>query len=98
MPELLAAALAFPTVIYTILLVVVVVYWLFVVLGALDIDMLDIGDADGLLEGGTEGGAEALAEGAVEGLADGAFEGAGEALDGALTIAAVEHGERLERL
>lgn len=80
MAELLAAALAFPTVVYTILLVVVVVYWLFVVLGALDIDMLDIGDADGMLEGG--------ADGAAEGIADGAFEGAGDALDGAMDGAA----------
>lgn len=88
MPELLAAALAFPTVIYTILLVVIVVYWSFVVLGALDIDMLDIGDADGMLEGG--------ADGAAEGIADGAFEGAGEALDGALDGAADGAAEALD--
>lgn len=88
MAELLAAALAFPTVVYTILLVVVVVYWLFVVLGALDIDMLDIGDADGMLEGG--------ADGAAEGLADGAFEGAGEALDGAADGLADGAGDALD--
>ncbi len=44
MTEFLTAILAFPTVIFTILLGVVVVYWLFVLLGALDINLL--GDAD----------------------------------------------------
>jgi hypothetical protein len=45
--EFLTAILAFPTVIYTILLGVVVVYWLFVLLGALDIDLLGDADLDG---------------------------------------------------
>ncbi|HBL31463.1 MAG TPA: hypothetical protein DD490_31955, partial [Acidobacteria bacterium] len=51
MSEFLNAILAFPTVIYTILLGVVVGYWLFVLLGALDINLL--GDAD--LDGGGHG-------------------------------------------
>jgi len=88
MPELLAAALAFPTVVYTILLVVIVVYWSFVVLGALDIDMLDIGDADGMLEGGADGAAEGIADGALDGAADGAAEALDGALDGAADGAA----------
>lgn len=87
MTELLAAALAFPTVVYTILLVVVVVYWLFVVLGALDIDILDVGDADGVLEGGADGAAEGAAE-ALDGAIDGAADGAAEAIDGAVDGAA----------
>lgn len=47
MTEFLNAILAFPTVIFTILLGVVVVYWLFVLLGALDIDLLGDADLDG---------------------------------------------------
>ena len=45
--ELLSAAVAFPTVIYTALLGVVLLYWLFVILGALDIDIAGHGDVDG---------------------------------------------------
>jgi hypothetical protein len=45
--EFLNAILAFPTVVYTILLGVVVAYWLFVLLGALDIDLLGDADLDG---------------------------------------------------
>ena len=45
MTELLDAILVFPTVIFTILLGVAAAYWLFVMLGALDLDVLD-GDFD----------------------------------------------------
>ena len=45
MTEFLDAILAFPTVLFTILLGVVTAYWLFVMLGALDVDLL--GDVDG---------------------------------------------------
>lgn len=45
MTEFLNAILAFPTVLLTIPLGVMAVYWLFVLLGALDINLL--GDADG---------------------------------------------------
>jgi hypothetical protein len=41
--EFLAAILAFPTVVLTILLGVVIAYWLFVLLGALDINILGHG-------------------------------------------------------
>lgn len=47
MSEFLNAILAFPTVLYTILLGVVVLYWLFVILGALDINLLGDADLDG---------------------------------------------------
>lgn len=43
MTEFLAAILAFPTVVFTILLGVVIAYWLFVLLGALDINILGHG-------------------------------------------------------
>ncbi|MFT5430412.1 MAG: hypothetical protein ACI9OJ_001086 [Myxococcota bacterium] len=41
MGEFLSAFLAFPTVIFSILLVLVMVYWLFVFMGALDIEVFD---------------------------------------------------------
>lgn len=47
MTEFLTAILAFPTAIFTILLGVVILYWLFVLLGALDIDLLGDAHADG---------------------------------------------------
>ena len=47
MTEFLNAILAFPTVLFTIPLGVVVVYWLFVILGALDINLLGDADLDG---------------------------------------------------
>lgn len=57
MSELLSAMLAFPTVIFTVLLGVVVTYWIFVILGALDIDLLNFdADADVDADAGTDGG------------------------------------------
>ena len=46
MDHLLAALVAFPTVLFTPLLVVAVLYWLLVILGALDMDLIHLGDAD----------------------------------------------------
>lgn len=51
MGEFVDAALGFPAVLFTFLLVVVVGYWLLVLLGALDIEALDF-DADGDALGG----------------------------------------------
>jgi uncharacterized membrane protein (DUF485 family) len=45
--ELVDASLQFPTVVFTISLGIILVYWAFVLLGALDIDLLG-GDADGI--------------------------------------------------
>ncbi|HET9624221.1 MAG TPA: hypothetical protein VFP84_22765 [Kofleriaceae bacterium] len=45
MNELVDASLQFPTVVFTISLGIILVYWAFVLLGALDIDLLG-GDAD----------------------------------------------------
>jgi hypothetical protein len=44
--ELVIASLQFPTVVFTIALGIVLAYWLFVLLGALDIDLLGHGHAD----------------------------------------------------
>lgn len=70
MNELVTASLQFPTVVFTIVLGIVLVYWLFVLLGALDIDLFG-GDVDvdvsgaakgvgDMLTGGAKGGAEAF--------------------------------------
>lgn len=67
MNELLEASVRFPTVIFSVGLGIALVYWLFVLLGALDIDLFHAGDAAGAakgagdaLVGGSKGGAEAL--------------------------------------
>ena len=68
MNELLQSSLQFPTVVFTIALGIALVYWLFVLLGALDLDLLgsghpdfdvdvsgvhaDVGDASGGHDGG----------------------------------------------
>jgi len=72
MGEFLEGILAFPTIVFTSLLGVVLLYWLFVIFGALDIDILDSGE--GLIEGGT--GIEGAAKGALEGATKGVLEGA----------------------
>ena len=70
MNELMVASLQFPTVVFAIALGIVLVYWLFVLLGALDIDLFG-GDVDvdvsgaakgigDVLTGGAKGGAEAF--------------------------------------
>ena len=86
--NLLVLTLSFPTVMFTVLLALSMLYWVFVLVGAVDLG----GDgalegADGALHGGhgaLEGADGALegADGALEG-ADGALEGADGALDGA---------------
>ena len=81
MTEFLAAILAFPTVLFTIPLGVVVGYWLTVMVGAVGVDLLDGGgmghgglDA-GALEGGVKGAVEGGAKAALEGGAKAALEG-----------------------
>jgi hypothetical protein len=74
MTELLDAAIQFPTVIFTIGLGIALVYWLFVLLGALDLDILGGGDAAGAIKG--VGDAVGAAKGAGDAM--GAAKGAGE--------------------
>ncbi|WP_437954849.1 glycine zipper family protein [Sorangium sp. So ce119] len=84
MAEVLAASLMFPAVLFTVVLALALIYWLFVLLGALDLDLLGGAHADaapdlgalggaakGALEGATKGALEGAAKGAAEGLADG---------------------------
>src|SRR5687767_4019067 len=84
MNEFLQVILSYPTVPLTIGMGIVLCYWLFVMVGAVGIDLLD-----GAAEGATKGAAEAAA-GALKGAAEsaagalkGAAEGAGGALKGA---------------
>lgn len=72
MVEVFVLALSFPSVVFTVLLGVVLVYWAFVMAG-----ILHIGE-------GSEGGLDAaLGDGGLEGAAKGAFEGAAKgALEG----------------
>lgn len=62
--ELLDYAFTMPTAIFSVLLSLVLVYWLVSLLGLFNLEMLDA--AEGLAEGAAEG----LAEGAAEGLAE----------------------------
>ncbi len=75
--EFLAAIMAFPTAVFTVLLGFVLLYWFSVILGVLDLDFLDsllgLDAAEGALDGAVE---------TLEGAAEGALEGVGEALDG----------------
>ncbi len=81
MGNLVAIALAFPTVVWTVLLGVVLIYWLFVVLGAVH---LGSGHADGALDGlDADGAVEGAAKGAAEGLHSEAPAGADGADGGA---------------
>lgn len=69
MGEMLTVLLSFPTLLFTGLLSLSVIYWLFVILGALDTDAL--GGADGAghgMEGAVKGALEGAADGAAEGL------------------------------
>lgn len=63
MSEVIALALSFPAVVYTVLLGVVLVYWLFVVVGA-----IDLGD-------GTDGALDHLGGDSATGAAKGALQG-----------------------
>jgi len=86
MPEVLAASLTFPSVIFTGVLALAMIYWLFVILGALDLDLLGGADADvdidldGVVKGGLEGATKGALEGAVKGSLEGAAKGAAEGM------------------
>jgi hypothetical protein len=65
---------------YTALLLLMLLYWVVVMLGALDMEFLDglFGAADGAVDGAVEGAVEGVVEGAVEGAVEGVVEGAVE--------------------
>jgi hypothetical protein len=69
MADFLVTTLSYPTVIFTVLLGVAIVYWTLVIVGAMGIDVLDLDfEADGAAEGASEGAAEGAADGALHGL------------------------------
>jgi hypothetical protein len=93
MTEFLTAIVAFPTVIFTVLLLIVVFYWLMVIVGAIGVDILHIGEAaggklEGMVGGAIEGKVQGLADGAIEGKLEGLADGAAEAAAGKLEGAA----------
>lgn len=91
MEHLSALALSFPAVVYTVLLGVALVYWVFVMVGAAHVNLLGEGavdaaaDAafDGLAKGALEGVAKGALEGAAKGVLEGAADHAGGHVDGA---------------
>ena len=75
----LSLALSFPAVVYTVLLGVSLVYWLFVMVGAAHVNLLGEGAADAAADAALEG----AAKGALEGATKGVLEGAADHLEGA---------------
>ncbi|WP_437521490.1 glycine zipper family protein [Sorangium sp. So ce726] len=103
MAEVLAASLAFPAVIFTVALALALIYWLFVLLGAVDLDLLGgahgdaaphlgglEGAAKGALEGAVKGSLEGAAKGSLEGAAKGTADGADGAEDAGSLLAALQ--------
>jgi len=80
MHEVLVLALSFPSVVFTVLLGVVLIYWAFVMVGVIHIGEGSEGALDGHIDGATKG----LMEGAVDhlGHADLGDVGGGDAGDG----------------
>lgn len=79
MSHILALAVSFPAVVYTVLLGVALVYWVFVVVGAAHVNLLGDGAADAAADAALEG----AAKGALEGATKGVLEGMAEHLEGA---------------
>lgn len=103
MHALLDASLTFPAVIYSGVLALALIYWLFVVIGALDMDLLGGADGgvegielDGVVKGSIEGAAkgalEGVAKGALDGAAESAAEGLADGVDGVDAADAAEGG------
>lgn len=95
MTEVLALSLAFPTVIFTVVLALALIYWIFVVVGALDLDLLGgaEGDVVSSVDGAAKGALEGAAKGAIEGATKGAIEGAAKgAIEGAAGEGAADGG------
>lgn len=85
MNEFLSAILSFPTVIFTVLLTVIVLYWLMVIVGAIGVDVLHVGEVAGAkIEGMVDGAVDGAVGGAVDGAVDGAGPGQGEGATGRL--------------
>ena len=81
MTEFLTAITAFPTLLFTIPVGLSVLYWLFVVIGAIDIDILNFDGVEGVFEGGLDGALDGVLDGGFDAALDGALDAG---LDGAL--------------
>jgi hypothetical protein len=84
--KILSIAASFPTLIFTVLLGISLVYWMFVLVGAVDLDGGG-GAADGLAgagKGAVEGAMKGVLEGATKGVLEGGVKGVLEAKAGAL--------------
>ena len=75
MGQFLALALSFPSVVYTVLLGVALVYWVFVMVGAAHVNLLGDGAADAAVDGALDGIAKGALEGATKGVLEGATKG-----------------------
>jgi hypothetical protein len=75
--ELFQIAIGFPTALYTGALGLACLYWLFVMVGAVDLDFL--GGADGAMDGALDGAMDGALDGALDGAMDGALDGAMDA-------------------
>lgn len=78
MSSFIDLAFSLPTAVFTVLLAVMMSYWIFVILGFLDIDLFDF-DVDIDLDGAVDAGIDGAAEGAAEGAMEGALEGSADA-------------------
>jgi hypothetical protein len=86
MTALLVSLFTFPTIIFSIPMILVLLYWLMVMLGALDVELFHSADGvDGAIHGSLKGAAEGIGESAAHGVGEAAGHlggGHGEALDG----------------
>lgn len=82
MESILAIALSFPAVVYTVLLGVAIAYWLFVIIGAAQVNLFGEGAADAIADGIADGAIDGVAKGAIEGATKGMLEGAADHVDG----------------
>jgi hypothetical protein len=68
MTHFLGVVLSFPAAVYTVLLVVVLLYWVFVMVGAAHVNLLGDGAADAAADAALEGAAKGALEGAAHGF------------------------------
>lgn len=79
MGSFVAVIVAYPVVVWSVLLGAALLYWVLVMVGALDIDLFS--GADGAMDGALDGAADGALDGAADGAVDGGADGAGDGLD-----------------
>lgn len=96
MGEILRVLIAFPAAPFTVITLLAVMYWLFVIIGAIDMDAIG-GAAKGAIEGaagaakGAFEGVAGASKGAAEGLHDGGLDDVGDADAGFLSFLRLKH-------